>query len=418
MRTIQRILILPAFLAIFTAALVLSSCSSNTSAATAPGMAPAEVEVATAVEKDVPVSSEWIGTLDGMVNAAIKAQVTGYLLTQNYSEGSFVKKGQLLFEIDPRPFQAALDQAQGQLSQANGQLAQAKAQLVQSEAQLVQAQANQKKAQLDADRYAPLLKQNAITQQDFDNATQNNLSALAQVDASKAQIETAKAQIQAAGAAVEAGKAAVEAARVNLGFTKLVSPIDGIAGKAQVQIGNLVGPSSGTITTVSTLDPIKSEFTVSEQEYLNFTRTSNNLNRLQLDLILADGSVYPHKGKFLFADRQVDQTTGAILLTAQFPNPGNILRPGQYAKVRAVVGTQQKAVLVPQRAVAEMQGNYLVAVVGDDNKVEMANVKVGDRVGAEWIITSGLKPGQRVIADGSMKVRAGAAVNPKPFGEK
>jgi membrane fusion protein (multidrug efflux system) len=376
------------------------------------------VEVATAVEKDVPVSREWIGTLDGMVNAAIKAQVTGYLLTQNYSEGSFVKKGQLLFEIDPRPFQAALDQAQGQLSQANGQLAQAKAQLVQSEAQLVQAQANQKKAQLDADRYAPLLKQNAITQQDFDNATQNNLSGLAQVDASKAQIETAKAQIQAAGAAVEAGKAAVEAARVNLGFTKLVSPIDGIAGKAQVQIGNLVGPSSGTITTVSTLDPIKSEFTVSEQEYLNFTRTSNNLNRLQLDLILADGSVYPHKGKFLFADRQVDQTTGAILLTAQFPNPGNILRPGQYAKVRAVVGTQQKAVLVPQRAVAEMQGNYLVAVVGDDNKVEMANVKVGDRVGAEWIITSGLKPGQRVIADGSMKVRAGAAVNPKPFGEK
>src|SRR5579885_3692291 len=297
MRTIQRILILPAFLAIFTAALVLSSCSSNTSAATAPGMAPAEVEVATAVEKDVPVSSEWIGTLDGMVNAAIKAQVTGYLLTQNYSEGSFVKKGQLLFEIDPRPFQAALDQALGQLSQANGQLAQAKAQLVQAEAQLVQAQANQKRTQLDVDRYIPLAKQQAITQQDLDNATQNNLSSLAQVDAAKAQIETSKAQIQAATAAVEAGKAAVEAARVNLGFTRLTSPIDGIAGKAQVQIGNLVSPAGGAITTVSTLDPIKAEFTVSEQEYLNFMRHASDLAKLQLDLILADGSTYPRKGR-------------------------------------------------------------------------------------------------------------------------
>jgi membrane fusion protein (multidrug efflux system) len=365
------------------------------------------------VQQDVPVSREWIGTLDGMVNAAIKAQVTGYLLTQKYSEGSFLRKGQLLFEIDPRPFEAGLDQARGQLSQANGQLAQAKAQLVQSEAQLVQAQANQRKTQLDFDRYVPLAKQQAITQQDLDNATQNNLSALAQVDAAKAQIETAKAQIQAAAAAVEAGTAAVEAAQVNLGFTRLASPIDGIAGKAQVQIGNLVSPAGGAITTVSTLDPIKAEFTVSEQEYLNFTRGGNNLSRLQLDLYLADGSTYQHKGRFLFADRQVDQTTGAILLTAQFPNPGNILRPGQYAKVRAVVGTRQNALLVPQRAVTELQGNYLVAVVNDQNKVEIANVKVGDRVGSLWLINDGLKAGQRVIADGSMKVGAGMQVNPK-----
>jgi len=326
-----------------------------------------------------------------------------------------VKKGQLLFEIDPRPFQAALDQAQGQLAQANGQLAQAKAQLVQSEAQLAQAQANQHRTQLDVDRYVPLAKQQAITQQDLDNATQNNLSAKAQVDSAVAQIETAKAQIQAAGASVEAAKAAVEAARVNLGFTYLTSPIDGIAGKAQVQIGNLVSPAGGTITTISTLEPVKAEFTVSEQEYLTFTRHASDLGKLQLDLILADGSVYPHKGRFLFADRQVDQTTGAILLTAQFPNPGNILRPGQYAKVRAIVGMQPNALLVPQRAVTEMQGNYLVAVVNDDNKVEMANVKVGDRVGSLWMISDGLKAGQRVVADGSMKVRPGVPVSPKPF---
>src|SRR4029077_1048792 len=216
--------------------------------------------------KDVPIHREWIGTLDGMVNAAIKAQVSGYLLTQDYTEGSFVKKGQLLFEIDPRPFQAAVDQARGQLAQANGQLAQAKAQLVQAQAQLVQAQANQRRTQLDVDRYIPLAKQQAITQQDLDNATQNNLSALAQVEAGKAQVETAMAQIQAADAAVEAAKAGVEAARVNLGFTHITSPIAGIAGKAQVQIGNLVSSAAGPITTISTLDPIKAEFTVSEQE--------------------------------------------------------------------------------------------------------------------------------------------------------
>src|SRR5579872_1741886 len=411
----KRILISTAVVAVFAIVVALSGCSGTTSAATAPQMQAPEVEVARVEQRDVPISREWIGTLDGMVNAAIKAQVTGYLLTQDYTEGSFVKKGQLLFEIDPRPFQAALEQAQGQLSQANGQLAQAKAQLVQSEAQLAQAQANQHRTQLDVDRYVPLAKQQAITQQDLDNATQNNLSAKAQVDSAVAQIETAKAQIQAAGASVEAAKAAVEAARVNLGFTYLTSPIDGIAGKAQVQIGNLVSPAGGTITTISTLEPVKAEFTVSEQEYLTFTRHASDLGKLQLDLILADGSVYPHKGRFLFADRQVDQTTGAILLTAQFPNPGNILRPGQYAKVRAIVGMQPNALLVPQRAVTEMQGNYLVAVVNDDNKVEMANVKVGDRVGSLWMISDGLKAGQRVVADGSMKVRPGVPVSPKPF---
>jgi RND family efflux transporter MFP subunit len=413
----SRILIRGAWLLAPAMILTLSGCSGSTSAATAPQMTAPEVEVARVEQRNVPISREWIGTLDGMVNADIKAQVAGYLLTQNYTEGSHVKKGQLLFEIDPRPFQAALDQAQGQLSQSNGQLAQARAQLVQSHAQLAQAQANQRRTQLDVDRYIPLAKQQAITQQDLDNATQNNLSAQAQVEAAAAQVETSKAQIEAANAAVEAAKAAVEASRVNLGFTRLASPIDGIAGKALVQIGNLVNPSAGSITTVSTLDPIKAEFTVSEQEYLKFARREHELGRLQLELILSDGTTYAHPGKFLFADRQVDQTTGAILLIGQFPNPGNILRPGQYAKVRAVVGTQENALLVPQRAVTELQGNYQVAVVDADNKVAIENVKVGDRVGPLWMITEGLKAGQRVIADGAMKVRPGALVNPKPFTE-
>jgi len=352
------------------------------------------------------------------VNAAIKAQVTGYLLTQNYTEGSFVKKGQLLFEIDPRPFQAVLDQAQGQLAQAGGQVAQAKAQLVQAQAQLAQAEANQVRTQLDLDRYVPLAKQEAITKQDLDNATQNNLSSKAAVDAAKAQVETAKAQIQAGNAAEEAARAAVEAARVNLGFTRLTSPIDGVAGQAQVQVGNLVSPAGGPITTVSTLEPVKAEFTVSEQEYLSFNRrTSNDLRRLQLKLILADGTEYPHTGKFLFADRQVNETTGAILLIGAFPNPGNILRPGQYAKVRAAVATKENALLVPQRAVTELQGTYQVAVVNDDRKVSIVNVKVGDRVGPLWLIEEGLKPGQRVITDGVMKVRPGMEVSPKVVAE-
>ncbi len=392
--------------------LAVSGCSGTSAADSVQKPAPA-VEVVRVLQKDVPIQREWIGTLDGTVNAAIKAQVTGYLLTQNYAEGSFVNKGQSLFEIDPRPFQAAVDQAQGQLSQANGQLGQAKAQLVQAQAQLLQAQANQRRTQLDVDRYIPLAKQQAITQQDLDNAMQNNLASQAQVDGAKAQIETAKAQIQAADAAVEAAKAAVEAARVNLGFTHLTSPIAGIAGKAQVQIGNLVSPAGAPVTTVSTVDPIKAEFTLSEQEYLRFMRRPSELERLQLELILADGTTYAHKGKFLFADRQVDQSTGAIQLMGQFPNPGNVLRPGQYAKVRTVVGLEHNALLVPQRAVTELQGNYQVAVVDDDNRVAIKNVKVGDRIGPLWMINDGLEPGQRVITDGVMKVRPGVQVQPE-----
>jgi len=397
-------------------AVTLVSCTNATSAAGPPP--PPDIEVAPVEQRNVPIYHEWIGTLDGMVNAAIRAQVTGYLLTQKYSEGSFVRKGQLLFEIDQRPFQAAVDQARGQLAQANGQLAQAKAQLLQSQAQLTSAEANQRRTQLDEDRYIPLAKQEAITQQDLDNATQNNLSSKAQVEAAKAQVETAKAQIQASAAAVEAAKAALETAQVNLGFTRLTSPIDGIAGVAQTQVGNLVSPSTNAVTTVSTLDPIKVNFTVSEQEYLNFTRQDTAIKRLELELILGDGSVYSHKGKFAFADREINQSTGSIQLTGLFPNPGNTLRPGQYGKVRAAVGTVDGALLVPQRAVTELQGSYQVAAVDNHDKVSIDAVKVGERIGPMWVITDGLKPGQRVVAEGVQKVMPGMQVNPKPFAEE
>jgi len=412
-RSKSAFLIWPVGLFVLGFSLTLSGCS-GVSAADTKRMPPTpEVEVALVQQKDVPIQREWVGTLDGMVNSAIKAQVTGYLLTQNYTEGAFVKKDQLLFEIDPHPFQAALDHAQGQFSQANGQLAQAKAQLGQAQAQLLQAQANQHRTQLDVERYIPLAKQQAITQQDLDNATQNNLSAQAQVEAAKAQIETAKAQIQAAEAGVEAAKAGVEAARVNLGFTRITSPIPGIAGKAQVQIGNLVSPAAGPITTVSTLDPIKAEFTVSEQEYLGFMRTGSELERLQLELTLADGSAYTHKGKFLFADRQVDPTTGAIQLTGLFPNAGNTLRPGQYAKVRATTGVRAGALLIPQPAVTQLQGGYEVAVVGLDDRVATRPVKVGERIGTQWIIEEGLHAGERVVVEGQQAVRPGIQVHVK-----
>jgi membrane fusion protein (multidrug efflux system) len=395
-------------------------CSNSTQAAKAPP--PLVVEVVQVEQKDVPIYSEWIGTLDGLVNADIKAQVSGYLLKQSYTEGSFVQKGQLLFEIDPGPFQAALDQARGQLAQANGLVAQAKAQLTQAEAQLAVTEANQVRTQLDVDRYVPLAKQQAITQQDLDNATQNNVAAKAQVQSAKAQIETAKAQIQAANAAVQSVTATVANAQLNLGFTRLMSPIDGIAGQAQQQVGALVNPASGPVTTVSTVDPIKLYFTVSEQEYLDFHRrysTPATLDAerklLRLELILSDGTVYPQPGSFYFADRQVNQGTGAIRVAGLFPNPGSLLRPGQYGRVRTSTRTKQAALLIPQRAVTELQGTYQVAVVDGENKIAIRNVKTGERVGAKWIIDEGLNPGERVVAEGVQKVRPGMPVNPKPF---
>jgi len=410
---------------------------------------PTEVEVFQVVQKDVPIFSEWIGTTDGMVNAEIKAQVTGYLLRQDYKEGSFVNKGQLLFEIDPRPFQAALEQAdgqiaqfQGQLEQANSQvtqaeaqLAQANSQLLQAQAQLSQARANQVKTQLDVNKYAPLAQQKAVTQQDYDNAAQTNVVAKAQVEAAVAGVEAAKAQLRSANAQIGTAKATIatakgqidnarataKTAQLNLGFTKIIAPISGIAGIAQAQVGNLISTAS-TLTTVSTLDPIKVYFTLSEQDYLKYTKRNllgtqegGEAGQLELELILADGSVFPHSGSFYFADRQVDQKTGSIRLAGIFPNPGNVLRPGQYGRVRAVTSTKENALLVPQRAVSELQGSYQVAVVGADNKVILRPVKVGERVDTMWIIESGLSPGERVIAEGTQKIKPGVTVNPKPY---
>jgi RND family efflux transporter MFP subunit len=355
---------------------------------------PADVEVVQVEKKDVPIVGEWIGTLDGLVNADVRAQVSGYLQRQGYQEGAFVKQGELLFQIDPRPFQAAVDQAQGQLEQATATLA--------------NTEAVQRRTELDVNRYTPLAQEQAASQQDLDNAIQNNLAA-------KATVETAQAQIQTA-------KAALETAKINLDFTRLIAPIDGIAGQAQLQVGALVNPSSGPVTSVSTVDPIKVYFTVSESEYLAWRRrfptevTRAEADKsLQLELILADGSVYPHQGTIFFADNKVNESTGAIRIAALFPNPGNILRPGGYAKVRAATQIQQGALLVPQRAVSELQGGYQVAVVDGQNKISIRSVQVGDRVGNLWIVSEGLKLGERVVVEGVQKVRPGMQVNPKPF---
>jgi RND family efflux transporter MFP subunit len=400
--------------------LLTAGCGKTAPASAAPALL--QVQVAEVQKKDVPVYREWIGTLDGLVNADIKAQVSGYLIQQAYTEGSFVNKGQLLFQIDPRPFQAAVDRAQGQLAQAEGQLEQARAQLTLMEAQVAVAQANQRRTQLDVDRYIPLAQQQAITQQDLDNATQNNIAAQAQLQASRAQVETAKAQITAATAAVQTAKANTETALIDLGFTRLTSPIDGIPGIALQQVGALVSPASGTITTVSTVDPIKVYFTASEQEYMERgreypTAAARQASRdlLAFDLILADGSTYAYKGKFDFADRQVDVKTGAIRLAVLFPNPNNYLRPGQYGKVRTALDIQKGALLVPQPAVMDLQGSRQLAILDSGDKIRIQTVKVGETFNKDWIISEGVKPGERVVVEGIQQVRQGMQVDPKPY---
>jgi RND family efflux transporter MFP subunit len=369
---------------------VVGGCSKSPQAAPPRGV---DVEVAEVEQRDIPIYTQWVGTLDGFVNADIKAQVTGYLLKQEYKEGSFVRKGQLLFQIDPRPFQASLDQAKAQLEEARARLA--------------NAQANQRKSQLDVDRYTPLASEEAATQQDLDNAIQTNLANLAV-------IETDKASIKAA-------EAAVETAQINLNFTRVISPIDGIAGLAQNQVGDLVSATSNApITTVSTIDPIKVYFTPSEQEYLAFAREhptdaarEQHSRQTEIELILADGTTFPHKGSIEFANREIDQSTGTIRIAALFPNPDNILRPGGYGQIRAITKIEKGALLVPQRAIADVQGNYQVAVVNSDDKVSIRQVKVGEQVDNQWVVTEGLRPGERVITDGVQKVSSGVRVNPK-----
>lgn len=397
---------------------------------------PLEVDVVQVQEQNVPIYSEWIGTTDGMVNADIRSQVSGYLLRRNYTEGGFVRTGQLLFEIDPRPFEAVVNQAkadlaraEAQLGQAVSQLEQAQAQLAQSNSGLLQAEANQRKSQLDVDKFVPLFAQRAVTQQDMDNAVQSNDASKAQVDAARSQIRAstaavanANASIVAAKAQVNSAQAVVKTAELNLGFTKIISPIDGIVGIAAAQVGDLVNPNSGVLTTVSTVEPIRVYFTVSEQDYLNYVKQNPTAaqrsaaeKQLELELYLADGSLYPHNGKFYIADRQVDTQTGSIRIAGVFPNPDNILRPGQYGRVRAATSVQENALLVPQRAVNQLQGLFRVAVVGSDNKVSIRTITPGPTVGQMWVVQDGLKPGETVMVDGTQRVSSGVTVKPRPF---
>jgi membrane fusion protein (multidrug efflux system) len=349
----------------------MAGCKKKEAAAPPPPV----VQIAPVVQRDVPIYMEWVASTDGSVNAVIRSQVTGYLISQNYKEGDVVKKGQVLFRIDPRVFQSELDQARGQLAQQEARWATAKANLK---------------------RVKPLAAQNAVSQKDLDDAT---------------------GMEQSTHAAVIAARAAVEKARLDLEFTKVTSLITGVAGIAKAQMGDLVGPGQiGELTTVSTIDPIKVYVPLSEQQYLKaMERRQGRTESPILELILSDGSIYPYKGEFSFADRQIDPKTGTIKLGTLFPNPGNLLRPGQFAKVRAMTGIERNALLVPQRAVAEMQGKLLVAVVGRDNKVSIRPVETGQRVGSLQVVSKGLQPGEKVVAEGIQKVKEGMTIAPTPF---
>jgi membrane fusion protein (multidrug efflux system) len=365
----------------------LAACANK---AAPPPPPPPEVGVVDVIQKSISVYGDWVASLDGYTNAQIEPQVSGYLIKQNYREGSFVRKDDVLFEIDPRPFQAVLDQAKGQLAQANGQLAQARAQLG--------------LATINVNRDTPLAKARAIAQSQLDTDIQ-----------AKAQDE---ALVKTGEAAIESSEAAIETAQLNLGFTKVRSLLDGIAGIATTQIGNLVSNTT-VLTTVSQVNPIKVFFPISEQEYLRFLERPggdplHSARGLPLQLTLATGNVYPHPGHIIFVDRSVNPQTGTIQIAAAFPNPGNVLRPGQYGRVRAVETVETNALLVPQRAVSEMQGTYQVAVLAAGNKVSLRKVVPGVRDGTLWVIDKGLAPGDRVIAEGTSKVRDGSVVNPKP----
>jgi RND family efflux transporter MFP subunit len=345
-----------------------------------PPAAPPQVQVITVTPQDVPIYQQWIGTLDGYPNAQIRAQVSGYLTTQDYKEGSAVKKGDLLFEIDPRPFQAILDQALGRLAQDKAQ---------------------QGKTELDVKRFTPLAKEQAISQEQLDDSVQANL---------------------AAGASIQADQAAVESAKLNLGFCRIISPVDGVAGTALAQIGDLVGPGTAVLTTVSTVDPMRVYFSISEQSYLAFYHQYTNAaeraaqqEQMQLDLILSDGSTYPYPGKWYFTSRQIDANTGTLQVAGLFPNPDLILRPGQYGQVRAKTETRLNAILLPQRVVTELQGSFQVTTIDAQNKAHLKTVQVGPQIGSEWLIEKGLEPNDRVVAEGVLKVKEGNEVNPQPY---
>jgi RND family efflux transporter MFP subunit len=369
--------------ALISAVLLLNALGCGTGKVRAAAPPPPQVvEVAPVIQKDVPVQGEWVGTLEGYVNAQIQPQVSGYLIREDYHEGAFVKKGQLLFEIDPRPFQAVLDQAKGQLAEAEAQMA---------------------NAELNVKRDIPEAEAHAIPQSQLDTDTQS---------------------LHGAKAAVEAGQATVEQAELNLAYTRVVSLIDGIAGINTVQVGNLVGPST-VLTAVSRVSPIKVYFPISEQEYLRMANGGGpgsvdwltHASQIPLHLTLADGSSYPHPGRIIFADRQVNTQTGTIQIVGEFPNSRNLLRPGQYARIQAPTGNIEGALLVPQPAISQLQGTYQVTVIGADSRAQIRTVEVGPRVGTLWVITSGLKPEERVVAVGAEKAKEGELVDPTPYKE-
>ena len=352
------------------------SPDAGTAGVTARSLPPPAVEVVPVTQRDVPVYQEWVGTLDGMVNAQIRAQVTGYLVRRHYEEGQLVKKDQLLYEIDPRTFQATLDGAVSTLAREEALL---------------------KTAKLDLDRIQRLLPERAVSVRDRDNA-------LGRVTSGEAHVLTAKA--------------AIHSAQLDLSFTKIRSPITGIIGLSTAQLGDLVGPNSANgsaLTMVSQVDPIRAYISISEQDYMRYANKSGDASASPtLDLILADGNHYPRSGKFYVADRHVDVKTGTIKVATLFPNPGNVLRPGQFARIRARLRVKHGALLVPQRAVTELQGGYQIAVVGPDGAVDIRKVKPAERVGSLWVIDEGLQADDRIVSEGVQKVRQGMKVNPVP----
>ena len=419
-----------------------SGCRQSPTAAPLP---PQPVQVTPVVERDVPIYGEWIGTTVGYVTAQIRPKVNGYLVSQNYLEGSVVKANDVLFHIDPRPYQNALDSAIGKLGQAESQKKQAVAQLAENVAQAEQAKANvvqvesdlaramaiQKKTELEVMRYTPLAARGSLSQQELDNATQNNLANIASVEGERANLVKAKANFERAQASVEKGradvtaadaaifsaKASVDESKLNLGWTKVTSLIDGVAGIKKADVGDLVSPAS-ILTTVATINPIYVQLNLSEQQYLKWReaqRGKPQRGRSDFELILADGTRYPHLGTAEILGLDVDATTGTIPVRATYPNPGNVLRPGQYAKVRVPIVVQKGALLVPQRAVRDLQGLYQVGVLGPDDTASIRTVQVGERVGTLWVIEEGLHPGERVVVEGLQKVRPGMVVHPTPF---
>ena len=403
----------PSFLALAAVTLSLGGCFKKP----APPIL-TEVTFSTPVRQDVPVYSQWIGTTVGYIDAEIHSKVTGYLMAQNYQEGSLVKMGDLLFEVDPRPFQAVVDQAAAQLNVANAGLTQATADVAAAKAEIDRAEAAQLKTQLDVKRYTPLATDGTVSQQELDDAVQSNLANLASIAAAKGKFDHSKAAVTAAEAQIGVARSSLQAAELNLAFTKVKSPVNGIAGIRAANIGDLVGTDQRTLlTTVSQIDPILVQFPISEQEYLklrDFFLAKDSPLQSSLELILSDGSVYPIKGKIDIVGRQVESSTGTMRIRAIFSNPGNVLRPGEYSRIRAATSVQKDALLVPQRAVQELQGEFELALVGPDNRITFRTVKAGDRVGSYWVIEQGLNPTDRVVIEGLQDIKTGQTVDPKP----